>query len=585
MPQQLLLEQIALCAGAALSIALAVQLRPRRGSPASWAFFVMLVAISVRTLCQALALGLPVSALHVSLFQIMFASWDVMTGAFLVFALLYSGKRPWLRSPLVLALLAIEAVSVALIATNDWHGLLLPNLREVLLGGMPQNGPWVPVHDLGNIVSSIVGAGVLGGLATRVPSHYRARAAVFALSGSLPVAVAVAQAALPRGGWEFHLLPLVFPCIGLMLAITARGVWQLDILPVARDLLFTQMPDAVFVVDRHSNVADLNDEAARLLGATVDSVVGKPAREVARDHPALVAALESRQSAGEITLLRPEGERYFATRVAHVTAEGGDGSGAAVQLHDITDLKGAEMALRQANEELQTLTRLRDDLTSMIVHDLRTPLTSVITGLKTMRLAGELSEVQGEMLALALQGGDTLLRLINDLLDIGRMEAGALTLRRAQQDPHELLDQASRQVAALASAGELTVCLDNADGLPPLAADGELLGRALVNLLGNACKFTPPGGTVTAGVSLEPDGQAVRFRVTDSGIGIPEHLRERVFDKFCQVADRRAGKAPSTGLGLTFCKLAVEAHGGRIGVDSKVGEGSTFWFTVPVSPL
>jgi signal transduction histidine kinase len=120
--------------------------------------------------------------------------------------------------------------------------------------------------------------------------------------------------------------------------------------------------------------------------------------------------------------------------------------------------------------------------------------------------------------------------------------------------------------------------------VPPIAADNAKLLRTLVNLLSNAVKFTPSGGTVAIGVRQSPDSPSLLWSVTDTGEGIPLEAFEQIFEKFGQVATRTAGRRNSTGLGLTFCKMVVEAHGGRIWVESEIGKGSTLSFTIPLRP-
>lgn len=239
-----------------------------------------------------------------------------------------------------------------------------------------------------------------------------------------------------------------------------------------------------------------------------------------------------------------------------------------------------QLQLRRSLKQLQELERMRDSLTHMIVHDLRTPLTSLLAGVQTVELLGALNEDQREVLALATEGGQTLLSMINDLLDIGKTEDGSLTLDRAAVCPRDLTDRAVVQVASLARDKEMALERRAAPELLPLAADEEKLLRTLVNLLGNALKFTPPGGRVTVSADAERDG-AVRFQVTDTGEGIPREAFSRIFEKFGQVESRTAGRKMSTGLGLTFCKMVVEAHGGRIWVESEPGQGSTFSFIIP----
>jgi signal transduction histidine kinase len=238
--------------------------------------------------------------------------------------------------------------------------------------------------------------------------------------------------------------------------------------------------------------------------------------------------------------------------------------------------------LQDNYRRLQQLEKLRDDLTHMIIHDLRTPLNGMLLGLQALEFMGDLDPGQREMLETARGGGATLVSMINDLLDISKMESGAMVLHRQEIAPNALIDAALRQVAAAANAKELTVVKHLPENLPTFAGDEAKLLRTLVNLLGNAVKFTPRRGTVTVAVRPEEAGASLLFSVTDTGEGIRPEAFGLIFEKFGQVESRQAGKLPSSGLGLTFCKLAVEAHGGEITVQSVLGTGSTFSFTIPI---
>jgi signal transduction histidine kinase len=224
---------------------------------------------------------------------------------------------------------------------------------------------------------------------------------------------------------------------------------------------------------------------------------------------------------------------------------------------------------------LQELEKLRDDMRNMIVHDLRTPLTAVIVGIELLEKHGDLNETQREMMGIALGGGQTLLGMINDLLDVEKMESGGAKLQYDMLDAEALISGAIGQVASLAADTQTQLVTSIDALLPPFAGDQGKLSRTLVNLIGNAIKFTRKG-TVTIGATLADAD--MRFFVTDTGAGIPAESFGRIFEKFGQLDATKVG----TGLGLAFCKLAVEAHGGEIGVESTPGSGSTFWFTVPL---
>jgi signal transduction histidine kinase len=240
--------------------------------------------------------------------------------------------------------------------------------------------------------------------------------------------------------------------------------------------------------------------------------------------------------------------------------------------------------LQESYRQLQELKKLRDDLTHMIIHDLRTPLTSVITGMQTLEIVGDLNKDQREMRDIAINGGETLLGMINDLLDVEKLESGAMQLDYAVVSAAELLASAVSQITSLAESKQLNIVSHVAADLPPLRGDESKLQRTLVNLLGNAIKFTPSSGSVTVDARYTEDRKSAVFSVADTGEGIPPEAFGRIFEKFGQVASRQGGRTMSTGLGLAFCKLAVEAHGGHIGVESVPDRGSTFSFTIPFPP-
>jgi two-component system sensor histidine kinase/response regulator len=232
--------------------------------------------------------------------------------------------------------------------------------------------------------------------------------------------------------------------------------------------------------------------------------------------------------------------------------------------------------LQNNYKRLQELETQRDDMRNMIVHDLRTPLTALIIGIEMLETDATLSETQQEITAIAAGGSRTLLGMINDLLDVEKLESGSAQLQFEDVAAAALVAGAVTQVALLAEESRTTLVTDVAANLPAFSGDGKKLSRTLVNLIGNAIKFTG-AGTVTV-TAQQHDPETIRFSVRDTGQGIPAESFGRIFEKFGQLDSRRVG----TGLGLAFCKLAVEAHGGRIAVESTLGKGSTFSFTIPV---
>src|SRR5882762_8326833 len=251
---------------------------------------------------------------------------------------------------------------------------------------------------------------------------------------------------------------------------------------------------------------------------------------------------------------------------------------------DITRREQAEAALRESERQLaaqyrrlEELEGLRDNLVHMLVHDLRSPLTAIRANLDLIQLdaADTLSPEMAESIDHARTAAIRMTDMVGDVLDVSRMEAGQLPLELAEVDLRALAAEAMASVGA----GPARVRLEHLSGGARVVCDASLIRRVIANLVANAMKFTPEHGQILVRVTADAAGQ--RVSVADTGPGIPPEYHEKIFEKFGQAEASRAGPQRSSGLGLTFCKLAVDAHGGRVGVESAIGKGSTFWFTLP----
>ncbi len=231
--------------------------------------------------------------------------------------------------------------------------------------------------------------------------------------------------------------------------------------------------------------------------------------------------------------------------------------------------------------ERKNLDTLREDLTSMIYHDLRSPLANVVSSLDVLDTILTLEENPGvrSMLDIAIRSVERIQRLTNSLLDINRLEAGQPIANLEPFGPEELVNDAMETVRPVAEGKQQTITAEIASGLPAVMVDADMIRRVLTNLLENAVKFTPNQGKIAIGA--EPDDGWVRLWVQDNGPGIPAVERERIFDKFTRL--NASGAPKGFGLGLAYCRLAVEGHGGQIWVESNPDGGARFIFTLPVA--
>jgi PAS domain S-box-containing protein len=353
--------------------------------------------------------------------------------------------------------------------------------------------------------------------------------------------------------------------------------------------------DGILMTDMHGVVLTANPMAAELFGASERQLAGQPLDELLRDLHGRAREVVTRSWASDgagdaeapihVSDIELGGaqHRFIRHLSMPVRDTGGEVYGQLAVLRDITQ-----------ERELQ---QMRDDWTSMLVHDLRAPLTSIMNGVMMVKrgIGGPVNEAQTELLDIAYQGSQAMLELVNNLLDIAKMEQGRLTLDPEPVAPYTIIDQAIDRLLVSARGKQVTIAQRIALNLPLVEADDEKIVRVLQNLIDNAIKFSSSGGEVTVGAHYYAPEQPVAdlplhppfdssgwlvFWVQDRGMGIPTAYHERIFEKFGQVRGR---KVRGTGLGLTFCKLAIEGHGGRIWLESEEGVGSIFAFALPIA--
>ena len=253
---------------------------------------------------------------------------------------------------------------------------------------------------------------------------------------------------------------------------------------------------------------------------------------------------------------------------------------------DVTTVKQAEETLRMANTELERALRVKDEFLANMSHELRTPLNAILGLSESLeeQIAGPLNEKQSKYIHTISESGHHLLELINDILDLAKIEAGEIVLDMNKVNLHLLCQASTRMVMQMAQKKEQELTVEIDERIDLVWADERRLKQMIVNLLSNAVKFTPQGGRLGIKIQAEPSDDTVLIAVWDSGIGISDQDLERLFKPFVQLDSSLARESTGTGLGLALVAQMARLHGGHIRVDSAPEKGSRFTIVLPWKP-
>jgi len=328
------------------------------------------------------------------------------------------------------------------------------------------------------------------------------------------------------------------------------------------------MVEGVAVVDATDRVVFSNPGFSEILGLDMPPKIGSVLVESVRQTELIEAVhkvLRGEPAVHAEIVTGTLRQRFFAATATAV--RGGETSGAVLVLHDITDLRKLE--------------RVRRDFIANVSHEFRTPLTA-IQGFAETLLAGAIDDPQNRLrfLEIILEHSRRLARLTEDLLMLSKMDADRLELEIRRLSASQFVEGCIETTQRPAAEKDLRISVNLQQPLPDIAADRRRLAEVLQNLLDNAMQYTPSGGQIM--VSASANDAEVTFTVSDTGIGIPRADQSRIFERFYRVDVARSREVGGTGLGLSIAKHLVEVHGGRIWVESEVGQGSQFHFTVPI---
>ena len=356
-------------------------------------------------------------------------------------------------------------------------------------------------------------------------------------------------------------------------------------------------PDSIIEVDRQGSIVLCNAATERLFGFRSEELLGRPVEILIPESVRVVHQIH-RSDYGKKPVTRPMGKGLilraqrkngteFPVEISLSPTQTGNGGRVTAIIRDVTDriiaeehLRAVNQQLQQRNEEVERANRLKSEFLASMSHELRTPLHTILgfTELLQEEVDGPLNERQKRFVTHVHQDAEHLLELINDILDLSKIEAGKMELRLEVFDARQAVEEVVASILGRAEAKSIALENRVANGLP-VNADRVRFKEIFYNLLSNAVKFTLEGGRIE--IDSTRIGNVPSFSVKDTGIGIARQELASIFDKFYQAGSTTKGVREGTGLGLAITRHLVEMHGGVLKVESEPGKGSTFSFTLP----
>ncbi|MAU13371.1 MAG: hypothetical protein CL607_26365 [Anaerolineaceae bacterium] len=577
------------------NVMLAIQVWSRRTDKGVVTFVVLALALAEWAICNAFEAYATDLATKYLFTQLSYIGIVLVPPAWIVFTLEYTNRQHWLTRR-TLALLAIHPIAVLIfVATNPLHNLHWTSITLGTSAGYPiavfERGILFWLHTAYSYVMMLIATILLVKTYWQLQGIYRQQITLLLVCQFAPwisnFFYVTELSPLPD---FMDLTPIAFSVTGIAAGWSLLRYRLLDVMPIARDMVFDGIDDIVFVLDTKQQIVDMNRPGLAILKRASKDVIGKQVGDVFADQVDTLSEYAGVSRADAEIEVVLNGKRYwFKLKISPLQAENGDPVGQVVMLQNITQLKAINRELEATRDEAiqaraiaEEHSRLKSEFLSTMSHELRTPLNA-IEGFTSIMLSGmgvELSPKAEDMVQRVSANSKRLLDLINDFLDLSRIESGRLELIREPISPRQLARKWENAVSVLAEEKDLAFVVTVDSDLPEtIIEDDDALSKITINLLSNAFKFTHEG---QVRLNMERENDKWKIIVSDTGIGVPAHAREYIFDEFRQVDGSSKRLYGGTGLGLSLVQKLSREMGGNVALKSELGVGSTFIVTLPL---
>ncbi|MBN1135960.1 MAG: PAS domain-containing protein [Anaerolineae bacterium] len=576
----------AIAAGIAVSVA--IYAWRQRAAPGGACLVLLMLAVAMWALSTAGEFAAVAVPAKIWWSKVTYLGIVGVAPSWLLFVLDYAQRNEWLAPRRIALLWIVPAITLALVFTNEWHHLIWPRITPA---SAAPGAILIYDHGIGfwvewaySYLLLLLGTILLVRAILRPPRLYRRQAKVMLVGAAMPwVGNALYVAGLvPLPGLD--LTPIAFALTGLTAVVAFLRFQILDLVPVARDMLVESMGDGVLVLDARNRVVDINRTACRFIGRDAADVIGQQASAVLAAWPDLVARYQDVPEAqSEVALDSPIGSRWLDLRISPLYDRRERLTGRLIVLHDVTARRQAEQVLQQYAGELEARNTELDAYAHTVAHDLKGPLSTII-GYTSLLAAGVGKKSPEEIkatLRTVLVSSYKMRSIIDNLLllaSVRRMD----DLPTGPVDMAAIVSEVRIRLSAEIAARQAEIVLPQR--WPVAIGYAPWVEEVWVNYVGNALKYGADPLRIELGFDRGGDKLAdpsIRFWVKDSGPGLAPEEQARLFSPFTRLEQI---DAKGHGLGLSIVGRIVERLGGQVGVESKVGEGSTFWFTLPARP-
>ncbi len=508
--------------------------------------------------------------------------------AWLIFASRFTKSERYLRHKKSLLLFIIPAITILLLWTNEHHHLMISDFGFVKVDQMTildtTYGSWFWVHAVYSYSLFLLGTLLLVKRLVGLSQILRKQSVLILIAILVPLVMNILYTFRLCPTYPIDLTILSFIFTGVLCFLGMFRYRLFDLIPAARNAVIEDMSGILIVLDNKNHIIDMNSAAKNIIDVKDKDFIGKLVFDFLGETVSYFIKYEHVLKAEEKICVRLNGsKKHYDLKITPLYDNKNKLIGKFLILHDITILEEAIEDLKESRKAAEDASRAKSQFLATMSHEIRTPLNGII-GMTELLAPSIHTEEDREYLQTVQSCSGSLLDIVNDILDFSKIEAGKMELEKADIDLDSLMDTTAKAFAHNAREKGLAYSCSIDPAIPKkLIGDAVRVRQILVNLIGNAFKFTEKGRIVVkARLIKHVEQQAVvEFSVSDTGIGIPEDKIAGLYESFQQVDSSTTRKFGGTGLGLAIVKNLVTIMNGRIELESRLGEGSTFIFSIP----